>query len=98
MDKIVPILQIQCSNCGHRSRKYKIEYAYEVEQRADEMIKAGWNSYGSVVYCPACVKTWEERNGKDKHMAGGMNTKSIVIEKAMENMFGIIEQLQDDEV
>ena len=44
-------MQVQCSKCGHRSRKVERGY-YEAKGIAD----AGWRSYGSALYCPKCTK------------------------------------------
>ena len=58
-------LQIMCSSCGHRSRKFKYD-KYRRTEPADEIVEAGWNSFGDAFYCPKCVKTWEQRNGKGR--------------------------------
>ena len=50
---------IQCSNCGeHRM----IPQSYETE---GEMYLVGYRAVGDVLYCPNCVKSWKERNGKE---------------------------------
>ena len=53
-------MQVQCSKCGHRSRKVKRGY-YEAEGIAD----AGWRSYGSALYCPKCVKICKRLEDRD---------------------------------
>ena len=53
-------MQVQCSKCGHRSRKVKRGY-YEAEGIAD----AGWRSYGSALYCPKCVKICTRLEDRD---------------------------------
>ena len=70
-------LQITCSNCGHRSRSFKYDRYRRIEP-ADEIVKAGWNSFGSAFYCPKCVKSWEERNGKDRPLWGKAHTRERV--------------------
>ena len=45
--------ELQCSNCGNREKL-----------RPTEFWNRGWRFTG-VPYCPHCVKTWKERNGKE---------------------------------
>ena len=47
------MIELQCSNCGKRTN-YKPMLFW----------KMGWRFTG-VPYCPHCVKTWKERNGKE---------------------------------
>ena len=47
------LIELQCSNCGKRTN-YKPMLFW----------KMGWRFTG-VPYCPHCVKTWKERNGKE---------------------------------
>ena len=70
-------LQIMCSRCGHRSRKFKYD-RYARTDAADEIVKAGWNSFGDAFYCKKCSGTWEERNGKDRPLWGADHTKERV--------------------
>ena len=53
-------MQVQCSKCGHRSRKVKRGY-YEARGIAN----AGWRSYGSALYCPKCTKIINRLEDKD---------------------------------
>lgn len=53
-------MQVQCSKCGHRSRKVKHGY-YEARGIAN----AGWRSYGSALYCPKCTKIINRKENKD---------------------------------
>lgn len=46
-------------------------------------IKEGWNSFGSALYCPECVKTWDERNDGRK-LAGERNTFFAIMRLFME--------------
>ncbi len=39
--------------------------------------RAGWNSYGSALYCPECSATWDERN-KGRPLTGQENTIDII--------------------
>lgn len=65
-------MQIECSNCGARQR-----FKYSAEN-VNNLIAFGWNSFGNVPYCPKCVETWEERNGKNKTLAGRENTIRVI--------------------
>lgn len=47
------LIELQYSNCGTR-----------LSLNPNEFWKYGWR-YTGVPYCPHCVKTWKERNGKD---------------------------------
>lgn len=47
------LIELQCSNCGKRTN-YKPMLFW----------KMGWRFTG-VPYCPHCVETWKERNGKE---------------------------------
>lgn len=64
---------IQCSNCGNSSR-----FAYTATN-VMKHIREGWNSFGSALYCPACSKTWHERN-KELKMHGEWNTMQVIDE------------------
>lgn len=67
-------IRVQCSNCG---------IIWEVpKEKARDIVRAGWDSYGSAFYCPECVATWETRN-KDKELAGPIETLIKVYEKGM---------------
>lgn len=49
---------IQCSNCGeHRTVKSS-------GVTADLMYLMNYRVVGDALYCPKCVKSWKERNGK----------------------------------
>ena len=47
------MIELQCSNCGTR-----------LSLNPTDFWKYGWRFTG-VPYCPNCVKTWKERNGKE---------------------------------
>ena len=46
----------QCSNCGKR---ITIEY-----EMPGKLYKRGYRAVGDVIYCPKCVRSWADRNGK----------------------------------
>ncbi len=51
------------------------------EYSADHVIgatRAGWNSYGSALYCPSCAATWHDRNRLDKPLSGPENTINVI--------------------
>lgn len=52
-------LHYTCSNCG------KHEIISAKAGTPHEMYSLGYRAIGSALYCPKCVKTWKERNGKD---------------------------------
>ena len=47
------LIELQCSNCGTR-----------LSLNPTDFWKYGWR-YTGVPYCPQCIKTWKERNGKE---------------------------------
>ena len=46
-------IELQCSNCGTR-----------LSLNTTDFWKYGWR-YTGVPYCPHCIQTWKERNGKE---------------------------------
>ena len=73
------IVTLQCSCCGERR---SVVYT---ALNAASIIKEGWGSYGSVLYCPKCTRTWEERNGANRPMPGKFNTLRIIDELYIES-------------
>ena len=70
---------LQCSCCGNqRSVVY-------TALNAASIIKEGWGSYGSALYCPKCTRTWEERNGTNRPMPGKYNTLRMIDELYIES-------------
>lgn len=47
------LIELQCSNCGKRETQLLMSFW-----------RKGWRFTG-VPYCPHCVETWKERNGKE---------------------------------
>ena len=45
---------LTCSNCGKTRSICAGDMA--------DVLGAGWNSYGSALYCPECSSTWDKRN------------------------------------
>lgn len=66
-------ITITCSNCGNHRRISDKRWKY-IEKVIDE----GWNSVGSAMYCPECVKTWQERNPSTM-LAGANNTFYLIV-------------------
>jgi len=89
-------VQIMCSACGHRSRKYKVD-KYSRKEPADEIVKAGWNSFGDAFYCPKCVKTWENRNGRDRPLWGKAHTRERVYQEIVGDLLDTIHYLEKGE-
>lgn len=86
-------VQISCSNCGHRSRKYAISQTRRSDAPA-AIVKCGWDSFGDAFYCPACVKTWGKRNGQDRPLWGPSHTKQRVYQVIIGQL---LDQIQYDE-
>ena len=89
-------VQIQCSNCGHRSRKFGID-EYHYSNVPEEIVEAGWNSFGSAFYCRKCCETWEKRNGKDRPLWGKEHTKERVYQEIVSDLLGTIHYLEKGE-
>lgn len=89
-------LQIMCSCCGHRSRKFKYDSFSRIEP-AEEIVNAGWDSFGDAFYCPKCVKTWEKRNGKNRPLWGKQHTRERVYQVMVNDLLREIEYLQKGE-
>ena len=47
------LIELQCSNCGNRETQLPMSFW-----------RKGWR-YTGATYCPHCVETWKERNGKE---------------------------------
>jgi hypothetical protein len=52
-------IQLTCSRCGTHRR-----ISDNHPEHAVKAAKAGWRSFGAVIYCPDCSKTWHKRNTK----------------------------------
>ena len=52
-------LRYSCRNCG------KQEITIVAAGVPHGMYSLGYRAVGSALYCPQCVETWKERNGKD---------------------------------
>ena len=89
-------LQIICSSCGHRSKQFAYGRIMRTDP-AEEIVKAGWNSFGDAFYCPACVKTWEKRNGKDRPLWGKAHTKERVYQTMIGDLLNEIYYLKTGE-
>ncbi len=81
--------QAMCSRCGHRSRKYKCG-----DTGAEQLVKAGWNSFGGSFYCRKCCATWEERNGKDRPLWGPLYTEILFLDRQATSMAREVERLE----
>ena len=52
-------IEYQCSNCGKRG---KVSAMVGIPHG---MFAHGYRANGDALYCPDCVKSWAERNGKE---------------------------------
>ena len=89
-------LQIVCSNCGHRSKRFKYDRYSRIEP-ADEIVKAGWDSFGDAFYCRKCTVTWEKRNGKDRPLWGEAHTRERVYQVMIGDLMDENEYLRKGE-
>lgn len=65
-------VDIQCSNCGKR------EGIENTVDNAVQIIKSGWDSIGSALYCPKCVEMI--KNGRyGNRLAGEKNTFIVLM-------------------
>ena len=70
-------VRVCCSCCGSS--------VVATERDIRSLIKKGWGSYGSAIYCPECTRTWDERN-PNRPMPGPENTYTV-LENMMESDF-----------
>ena len=66
-------IDIMCSCCGNHETVSNRKVSNSVD-----LIKRGWGSCGSALYCPECSRTWKERNG-DRPMADERNTFFVIM-------------------
>ena len=85
--------QIQCSNCGHRSQKYRVDH-YSFDNIGKRYTDAGWDSFGDAFYCPKCAGTWEKRNGKNRPLWGREHTRTRVLELITGGLLDEIERMK----
>lgn len=66
-------INIMCSCCGNHETVSNRKISTTVD-----LIKRGWGSCGSALYCPECTRTWKERNG-DRPMGDERNTFFVIL-------------------
>lgn len=71
-------IDIMCSCCGNHETVSNRKVSNSVD-----LIKRGWGSCGSALYCPDCTRTWKERNG-DRPMADERNTFFVILNLFMD--------------
>jgi len=69
-------VDIQCSCCGARET---ISGRISTGDVLD-MVKRGWGSCGSALYCPACSASWPQHNGT-RPMASRENTFFVILNR-----------------
>lgn len=89
-------VQITCSNCGHRSKRYTID-RYAIHDPAEKIVNTGWDSFGDAFYCRKCCNTWEERNGKDRPLWGKGHTRERVYQVIIDGLLDWIEYQEKGE-
>lgn len=65
-------MKIYCSCCGSTH-----SFRYSAQNVLRAVYTLGWGSYGSVLYCPKCTRTWDERN-PGRPMPGPDNTIRVI--------------------
>lgn len=76
------LIDLQCSNCG----KFERNVSNEKVENAVKVIKKGWNSFGSALYCPECSVKFEKRNGKP--LSGEKNTFFVIMQHFLNSYKG----------
>jgi hypothetical protein len=71
-------IDIMCSCCGNHETVSNRKVSNSID-----LIKRGWGSCGSALYCPECTRTWKERNG-DRPMADERNTFFVILNLFMD--------------
>jgi len=71
-------IDIMCSCCGNHET-----VSNRTVSNSIDLIKRGWGSCGSALYCPECTRTWKERNG-DRPMADERNTFFVILNLFMD--------------
>lgn len=71
-------IDIMCSCCGNHETVSNRKVSDSID-----LIKRGWGSCGSALYCPECTRTWKERNG-DRPMADERNTFFVILNLFMD--------------
>lgn len=71
-------VDIMCSCCGNHETVSNRKVSNSID-----LIKRGWGSCGSALYCPECTRTWKERNG-DRPMADERNTFFVILNLFMD--------------
>lgn len=71
-------IDIMCSCCGNHETVSNRKVSNSIH-----LIKRGWGSCGSALYCPECTRTWKERNG-DRPMADERNTFFVILNLFMD--------------
>ena len=90
----------QCSRCG---------YHFEVSPMLgipEGMYYNGYRAVGDALYCPVCVESWQDRNGRDfeddiinpsKQFANWWNSKvESIVEKSRIKKYRIVNGLYEE--
>ena len=71
-------IDIMCSCCGNHETVSNRKVSNSID-----LIKRGWGSCGSALYCPECTRTWKERNS-GRPMADERNTFFVILNLFMD--------------
>ena len=73
-------IDIMCSCCGRTEK-----VSNKKVSNAVDVIKRGWGSCGSALYCPECSQEWDKRN-PGRNMADERNTFFVIMNLFMDAM------------
>ena len=73
-------VRVFCSRCGS-TRRFSSKSA---KVAAMNIVRDGWGSCGTSIYCPKCTKTWAERNSIP--MSDHLNTLAEIMEITIKHL------------
>lgn len=87
-----------CSYCGKRRPLMIGRSEYDsAGHYADNMVREGWRSLGSAIYCPKCVRTWADRNGTDDdRLEDAADTKVYILEHEVAQLIEVMRWADDE--
>lgn len=87
-----PILRLQCASCGLKSMKHRV-YIGKMEETAQILINAGWDSSEKAFYCPVCAQDLSvaDRDGAKK-------TRKLIFREIMHVMYEYIEDIAEQDL
>lgn len=80
-------IHIYCSRCSS-NRRFS---SNDAKTAAVRMVKGGWGSCGTSIYCPTCTRTWAERNTLP--MSDHLNTVAEIMDTTIKHITAERDQL-----